>query len=69
MIGTCEIWAQDNDTCHLNGTDRTGDDTRSNLVNADCLSGDIRNLWIRNGSVFRAASVPASLSGISALQS
>ena len=47
-----EIWAQDDDTCHLNGTARMGDDPRSSVVNADCRSWDIRNLWICDGSVF-----------------
>ena len=47
-----EIWAQDDDTCHLNGTARMGDDPRSSVVNADCRTWDIRNLWICDGSVF-----------------
>jgi choline dehydrogenase-like flavoprotein len=47
-----EVWAQDDDTCHLNGTARMGDDPRSSVVNADCRSWDIRNLWICDGSVF-----------------
>ena len=29
-----------------------GDDPRSSVVNADCRSWDIRNLWICDGSVF-----------------
>ncbi len=47
-----EIWEQTDDTCHLNGTARMGDDRRSSVVNADCRSWDIRNLWICDGSVF-----------------
>jgi choline dehydrogenase-like flavoprotein len=47
-----EIWAQDDDTCHLNGTARMGDDPGNSVVNADCRSWDIRNLWICDGSVF-----------------
>ena len=43
---------QTDDTCHLNGTARMGDDPRTSVVNADCRSWDIRNLWICDGSVF-----------------
>ncbi len=50
--GATEIWEQDDDTCHLNGTARMGDDPRSSVVNADCRSWDIPNLWICDGSVF-----------------
>jgi hypothetical protein len=52
VVDAREIWAQDDDTCHLNGTARMGDDPRSSVVNADCRSWDIRNLWICDGSVF-----------------
>ncbi len=47
-----EIWDQDNDTCHMNGTARMGDDPRTSVVNADCRTWDIPNLWICDGSVF-----------------
>ncbi|HTH98501.1 MAG TPA: GMC family oxidoreductase [Stellaceae bacterium] len=50
--GAKEIWRQENDTCHLNGTARMGDDPRTSVVDADCRSWDIRNLWICDGSVF-----------------
>lgn len=50
--GGREIWAQEDDTCHLNGTARMGDDPRTSVVDADCRSWDIRNLWICDGSVF-----------------
>jgi choline dehydrogenase-like flavoprotein len=50
--GAREIWNQDNDTCHLNGTARMGDDPRTSVVNSDCRSWDIPNLWICDGSVF-----------------
>jgi choline dehydrogenase-like flavoprotein len=43
---------QDNDTCHLNGTARMGQNSRDSVVDADCRSWDIRNLWICGGSVF-----------------
>jgi len=50
--GARDIWRQEDDTCHLNGTARMGDDPRSSVVDADCRSWDIRNLWICDGSVF-----------------
>jgi len=50
--GAREIWRQEDDTAHLNGTARMGDDPRSSVVDADCRSWDIRNLWICDGSVF-----------------
>ncbi|MBK8210101.1 MAG: GMC family oxidoreductase [Rhodospirillales bacterium] len=51
-VGARELWEQRNDTCHLNGTARMGDDPRSSVVDADCRSWDIPNLWICDGSVF-----------------
>ncbi|MHB2207900.1 GMC family oxidoreductase [Methylobacterium sp. CM6257] len=50
--GGREIWEQENDTCHLNGTARMGDDPRTSVVDADCRAWDIPNLWICDGSVF-----------------
>ena len=50
--GGREIWDEDDDTAHLNGTVRMGDHPRSSVVNADCRTWDIRNLWICDGSVF-----------------
>ena len=50
--GGRDIWHEDDDTAHLNGTARMGDDPRTSVVNADCRSWDIRNLWICDGSVF-----------------
>ncbi len=50
--GAEDIWEQDDDTCHLNGTARMGSDPRSSVVDADCRSWDIRNLWVCDGSVF-----------------
>ncbi len=50
--GATDIWDEDDDTCHLNGTARMGDDPRTSVVNADCRSWDIANLWICDGSVF-----------------
>ena len=51
-IDAKNIWPQEDDTCHLNGTARMGDDPRSSVVNADCRTWDIPNLWICDGSVF-----------------
>jgi choline dehydrogenase-like flavoprotein len=47
-----DIWADADDTAHLNGTARMGDDPRTSVVDADCRSWDIPNLWICDGSVF-----------------
>jgi choline dehydrogenase-like flavoprotein len=51
-IDATDIWREENDTCHLNGTARMGDDPRTSVVDADCRSWDIPNLWICDGSVF-----------------
>jgi choline dehydrogenase-like flavoprotein len=48
----CDIWEEEDDTCHLNGTARMGSDPRTSVVNADCRTWDIPNLWICDGSVF-----------------
>jgi choline dehydrogenase-like flavoprotein len=50
--GARDLFDQNNDTCHLHGTARMGDDPRTSVVNADCRSWDIPNLWICDGSVF-----------------
>jgi choline dehydrogenase-like flavoprotein len=50
--GATEVWDETDDTCHLNGTARMGDDRETSVVNADCRSWDIPNLWICDGSVF-----------------
>jgi choline dehydrogenase-like flavoprotein len=50
--GGRELWHETVETAHLNGTARMGDDPRSSVVNADCRSWDIGNLWICDGSVF-----------------
>jgi choline dehydrogenase-like flavoprotein len=51
-VGARDIWAEADDTCHLNGTARMGDDPETSVVNADCRSWDIPNLWVCDGSVF-----------------
>ncbi len=50
--GGKEIFRQEDDTNHLNGTARMGSDPASSVVNPDCRSWDIPNLWICDGSVF-----------------
>jgi choline dehydrogenase-like flavoprotein len=50
--GVRELFEQTDDTCHLNGTARMGDDPGRSVVDADCRSWDIPNLWICDGSVF-----------------
>jgi choline dehydrogenase-like flavoprotein len=50
--GAREIWDETDDTCHLNGTARMGEDPSTSVVNADGRSWDIPNLWICDGSVF-----------------
>jgi choline dehydrogenase-like flavoprotein len=51
-INATDIWRQTDDTCHMNGTARMGDDPRTSVVDANCRSWDIPNLWICDGSVF-----------------
>ncbi|HLG87345.1 MAG TPA: GMC family oxidoreductase [Alphaproteobacteria bacterium] len=50
--GVRGLWIEDDDTCHLNGTARMGADPRMSVVDADCRTWDIPNLWICDGSVF-----------------
>lgn len=51
-VGAREIWDQENDTAHLNGTARMGDHSESSVVDPVCRCWDIPNLWICDGSVF-----------------
>jgi choline dehydrogenase-like flavoprotein len=50
--GATAIFREEDDTNHLNGTARMGSDPKASVVNADCRSWDIPNLWICDGSVF-----------------
>ncbi|HET7266703.1 MAG TPA: GMC family oxidoreductase [Oleiagrimonas sp.] len=50
--GARDVWAEADDTAHLGGTARMGDDPRTSLVDADCRCWDIPNLWVCDGSVF-----------------
>jgi choline dehydrogenase-like flavoprotein len=51
-IDATNIFEQDDDTNHLAGTARMGFDSETSVVNADCRSWDIPNLWVCDGSVF-----------------
>ncbi|AOE60331.1 GMC family oxidoreductase [Pseudomonas corrugata] len=50
--GGRQVWQETDDTCHLNGTARMGFSRQDSVVNADCRSWDIPNLWVCDGSVF-----------------
>jgi choline dehydrogenase-like flavoprotein len=52
MVNASEIWDETDDTCHLNGTARMGDDPATSVVDGNCRTWDIRNLWICDGSMF-----------------
>lgn len=51
-VNAKNIWAEHNGTAHLLGTARMGNDPETSVVNGDCRSWDIPNLWICDGSVF-----------------
>lgn len=51
-IGAEDIFAQTEDANHLAGTARMVFTPQDSVVNADCRSWDIPNLWICDGSVF-----------------
>ena len=51
-VGASDIFRQENDTNHLAGTARMGDDRQTSVVNSDCRSWDIPNLWVCDGSIF-----------------
>ncbi|HET7662120.1 MAG TPA: GMC family oxidoreductase [Rhodanobacteraceae bacterium] len=51
-VDATDIWAESDDTAHLAGTARMGDDPRTSVIDADCRSWDIPNLWVCDGSVF-----------------
>ncbi|HEY6455864.1 MAG TPA: GMC family oxidoreductase [Steroidobacteraceae bacterium] len=50
--GVKHLFRQEDDTNHLAGTARMGFDAETSVVNADCRSWDIPNLWVCDGSVF-----------------
>jgi choline dehydrogenase-like flavoprotein len=49
--GGRDLWHSE-DTSHILGTCRMGDDSSASVVNADGRSWDIPNLWICDGSLF-----------------
>lgn len=51
-IGATKLFRQEDDTNHLAGTARMGFTPETSVVDADCRSWDIPNLWICDGSVF-----------------
>ena len=44
--GVTDLFRQDQDANHLGGTAPMGDDRRQSVVDADCRSWDIPNLWV-----------------------
>lgn len=51
-IGAHDVFEQPNDSNHLGGTVRMGDDPAASVVDADGRSWDVPNLWVCDGSVF-----------------
>ena len=49
--GGRDLWTND-DTSHLMGTCRMGDDPETSVVDADGRSWQVRNLWVCDGSLF-----------------
>lgn len=52
VVGVTERWQNEQETAHLMGTARMGAKPATSVVNADCRSWDIPNLWVCDGSVF-----------------
>ena len=50
--GATRIFRQEQDTNHLNGTARMGDDPRTSVVDPDGRTWDHPNVWVCDGSVF-----------------
>ena len=51
-VGAKETWRQEDDTNHLAGTARMGFDPATSVIDGNCRSWDIPNLFICDGSVF-----------------
>jgi len=51
-VGAREIFRQEDDTNHLAGTARMGFGADTSVINSDCRSWDVPNLWVCDGSVF-----------------
>lgn len=52
VLGATGIFRIEDDTNYLGGAARVGASSATSVVDADCRSWDIPNLWIYNGSVF-----------------
>ena len=50
--GATRVFRQTDDTNHLNGTARMGDDRRTSVVNPDGRAWDHPNVWVCDGSIF-----------------
>jgi choline dehydrogenase-like flavoprotein len=50
-----DVWMADR-TAHLLGTCRMGNDPKNSVVNADCQTHDVPNLFVCDGSVFTTSS-------------
>ena len=50
--GVRHLFRQEEDYNHLGGTARMGFTPRDSVVDADCRSWDVKNLWVCDGSVF-----------------
>ncbi|RYB06703.1 GMC family oxidoreductase [Lichenibacterium ramalinae] len=50
--GVTDLFRQEEDANHLGGTVKMGDDRRSSVLDADCRSWDVPNLFVCDGSVF-----------------
>ena len=51
-IDAYDLFDETDDTCHMHGTARMGDDPATSVVDADCCAWDLPNLWVCDGSVF-----------------
>jgi len=54
-VGAKDIFRQENDTNHLAGTARMGFDRETSVVDGDCRSWDVPNLFVCDGSIFPTA--------------
>ena len=52
LVGAKDIFQQKNDMNHLGGTARMGFNAATSVVDRDCCSWDIPNLFVCDGSVF-----------------
>ena len=52
LVGAKNVFRQENDINHLAGTVRMGFTPEDSVVDADCRSWDVRNLWVCDGSIF-----------------